>query len=52
MNTAAEASANIASAAGTLHVPEWSEALSLNLPALDETHQEFVQLLGRAVQAD
>ena len=52
MNTAAEASANTTSAAGTLQVPEWSEALSLNLPALDETHQEFVQLLGRAVQAD
>lgn len=35
-----------------LHVPQWSDALSLNLPALDDTHQEFVALLARAVQAD
>ena len=34
-----------------LRVPEWSDALSLNLPALDDTHREFVTLLARAVQA-
>lgn len=35
-----------------LHVPAWSDALALNLPALDDTHREFVALLARAVQAD
>ncbi|MFM8609932.1 MAG: hemerythrin domain-containing protein [Burkholderiaceae bacterium] len=34
-----------------LRVPAWDDALSLNLPALDDTHREFVALLGRAVQA-
>lgn len=34
-----------------LRVPAWSDTLSLNLPALDDTHREFVALLGRAVQA-
>lgn len=34
-----------------LRVPAWDDALSLNLPALDDTHREFVALLSRAVQA-
>lgn len=34
-----------------LRVPEWRDSLSLNLPALDGTHQEFVALLARAVQS-
>lgn len=29
---------------------EWSQALALNVPAMDETHQEFVELLA-AVEA-
>ena len=32
----------------TLH---WSDALSLDLPAMDETHEEFVELLGQVEQA-
>ncbi|NBQ86125.1 MAG: hemerythrin [Betaproteobacteria bacterium] len=34
-----------------LRVPAWSDALTLNLPTLDETHREFVELLARAVEA-
>ncbi|RYF74879.1 MAG: hemerythrin [Comamonadaceae bacterium] len=29
----------------------WSDALALDLPIMDETHQEFVELLGQAEQA-
>ncbi len=31
---------------------EWSDALSLDLPLMDDTHREFVDLLAQAVQAD
>ena len=36
------------------HTPSlaWSEALVLGLEALDQTHLEFVELLGQAEQAD
>lgn len=30
---------------------EWSDALSLDLPLMDDTHQEFVQLLTQLEQA-
>ena len=30
---------------------EWSEALALNVPAMDATHQEFVDLLAAVEQA-
>jgi hemerythrin-like metal-binding protein len=30
----------------------WSEALELGLPAMDDTHREFVELLGRARTID
>jgi hemerythrin-like metal-binding protein len=33
-------------------VLEWSDALSLDLPLMDDTHREFVDLLAQAVQAD
>ena len=33
-------------------VLQWSESLSLELPAMDETHQEFVALLARVETAD
>lgn len=33
-------------------VLQWSETLSLDLPQLDETHQEFVVLLARVETAD
>lgn len=26
---------------------QWPDALSLDLPIMDDTHREFVQLLGR-----
>lgn len=29
----------------------WSEALSLSMPAMDDTHQEFVELLAAVAQA-
>lgn len=30
---------------------QWSEALSLDMPMMDTTHQEFVELLAEVVQA-
>lgn len=30
---------------------QWSEALSLDMPLMDETHQEFVDLLAQVVRA-
>jgi len=30
---------------------QWSEALSLNMPLMDVTHQEFVDLLAQVVQS-
>ncbi|MGJ7492596.1 bacteriohemerythrin [Variovorax sp. ZT4R33] len=33
-------------------VLQWSESLSLELPVMDETHQEFVALLARVETAD
>lgn len=30
---------------------EWSEALSLEMPLMDTTHQEFVELLAKVVRA-
>ena len=30
----------------------WSDALDLNLPLMDDTHREFVDLLAAAAQAD
>lgn len=33
-------------------VLEWSEALALDMPAMDETHQEFVALLAEVEAAD
>ena len=30
---------------------EWSDALALNLPAMDDTHQEFVELLAKVENA-
>jgi hemerythrin-like metal-binding protein len=33
-------------------VLEWSDALSLDLPLMDDTHREFVDLLAAAAQAD
>lgn len=30
----------------------WSDALALDLPIMDETHQEFVELLGQVMRAD
>jgi hemerythrin-like metal-binding protein len=32
-------------------VLEWSDALSLDLPSMDDTHREFVDLLARVEQA-
>ena len=34
-----------------LRVPAWRDDLALNLPALDETHREFIDLLALAVQS-
>ena len=31
---------------------EWSDALSLDLPEMDDTHREFVDLLARVVAAE
>ncbi len=31
---------------------EWSEALALDLPLMDETHEEFVELLARVERSD
>jgi hemerythrin-like metal-binding protein len=31
---------------------EWSDALVLNMPVMDQTHQEFVDLLADVVQAE
>ncbi len=31
---------------------EWSDALALDLPAMDDTHREFVELLARVGTAD
>lgn len=31
---------------------EWSDALALDLPAMDSTHREFVELLAQAEAAD
>ena len=31
---------------------QWNEALALDMPAMDDTHKEFVDLLGAVVQAD
>jgi hemerythrin-like metal-binding protein len=31
---------------------EWSDALSLDLPEMDDTHREFVDLLAQVVAAD
>ncbi len=36
----------------SLRVLRWSDALALDLPPLDETHQEFVELRGQARCAD
>lgn len=33
-------------------VLEWSDALSLDLPLMDDTHREFVDLLARVEHAD
>jgi hemerythrin-like metal-binding protein len=33
-------------------VLQWSEALSLDMPLMDSTHQEFVELLAEVVRAD
>lgn len=30
----------------------WSEALSLSMPTMDQTHQEFVELLDKAANSD
>jgi len=30
---------------------QWSDALSLNMPLMDVTHQEFVDLLAQVVQS-
>lgn len=30
----------------------WSEALSLSMPVMDQTHQEFVELLAKAASSD
>lgn len=36
----------------TLDTPlQWSDALALDMPVMDETHQEFVALLAEVVQA-
>lgn len=35
-----------------MSVLQWSETLSLDLPQMDETHQEFVVLLARVETAD
>ncbi len=44
-------STEILTPATALRVPAWSDALTLNLPTLDDTHREFVDLLARAVQS-
>ena len=31
---------------------QWSDALSLDLPAMDDSHREFVKLLDLAHEAD
>lgn len=31
---------------------QWNEALALDMPAMDDTHKEFVELLSAVVQAD
>ena len=31
---------------------EWSDALALDLPLMDDTHREFVDLLAQVEQAD
>lgn len=34
-----------------MHLLQWSDALSLDLPLMDDTHREFVDLLACAAQA-
>ena len=34
-----------------MHTLQWSDALSLDLPLMDDTHREFVDLLACAAQA-
>jgi hemerythrin-like metal-binding protein len=34
------------------HTLPWSDALRLDMPVMDEVHEEFVALLARVVQAD
>ena len=34
-----------------MHLLQWSDALSLDLPLMDDTHREFVDLLARVAQA-
>ncbi len=34
-----------------MHLLEWSDTLSLNLPLMDETHREFVDLLAGVTRA-
>lgn len=36
----------------TMTMLRWSDALALDLPLMDETHQEFVELLGQVMRAD
>jgi hemerythrin-like metal-binding protein len=35
-----------------MHLLQWSDALSLDLPLMDDTHREFVDLLACVAQAD
>ena len=35
-----------------MSVLEWADALALDMPAMDDTHQEFVMLLAEAETAD
>lgn len=34
-----------------MHTLQWSDALSLDLPLMDDTHREFVDLLARVAQS-
>lgn len=34
-----------------MHTLQWSDALSLDLPLMDDTHREFVDLLAQTAQA-
>jgi len=36
----------------TMHTLIWSEALSLSMPVMDQTHREFVDLLACVAQSD